>query len=206
MPAVSMLVPSSSPLIMPSLSEPTVVCAGVALIEATNPLQEVLCAPLLKQAHQGALKSLAGIRGHLRNCGLGSVSLLYVATGDLLEFQVSCDIGGDQDVGELAVAHQELRDEVDVPVVDPAVLLPWLGTFLVVAVSLEKSLEVDGGRLAAVVVVAVDVEHLLALDGEHAREHTLGQAGAQDDHVVFRSDLIHVCVDVLKASDSSVNV
>jgi hypothetical protein len=63
---------------------------------------------------------------------------LHIASSNLLELQVSCNIGGDKDVGELAVAHQELRDEVDVPVVDAAVLLPRLGALLVVAVSLEQ--------------------------------------------------------------------
>ena len=38
-----------------------------------------------------------------------------------------------------------------------------------------------------------DHVHLLALNGEHAREHTLGQAGAENDNVVFGSDFVHVC-------------
>jgi hypothetical protein len=45
--------------------------------------------------------------------------------------------------------------------------------------------------------------HLLALDGEHAREHALGQAGTQDDNIVFRSDLIHICVVFAEAGCSS---
>jgi hypothetical protein len=83
--------------------------------------------------------------------------LLDVAASNLLELEVSCDIGGDQDVGEFAVAHQELGNKVDVPVVDPAVLLPRLGAFLVVAISLEQRLEVDGSRLAAIMIVAIYV-------------------------------------------------
>lgn len=47
----------------------------------------------------------------------------------------------------------------------------------------------DGGRLAAVVLVAVDVQHPFAADGEHPREDALLQAGAEDDRVVL---LIHV--------------
>jgi len=35
--------------------------------------------------------------------------------------------------------------------------------------------------------------HLLALDGEDARKHTLGQASAQDDDVVLGCDLVHDC-------------
>lgn len=49
----------------------------------------------------------------------------------------------------------------------------------------------DGGRLAAVILVAVDVQHPFAADGQHAREDALLQAGAEDNRVVL---LIHVCV------------
>lgn len=35
--------------------------------------------------------------------------------------------------------------------------------------------------------------HLLALDGEHAGQHALGQASAEDDNIVFGSDLVHDC-------------
>ena len=83
--------------------------------------------------------------------------MLHIAASDLLELQVSCDVGGDEDVGELSVAHQELGDKVDVPVVHPAVLLPWLGTFLVVAILLEQGLEVDGSGLAAIMIVPIDM-------------------------------------------------
>ena len=52
-------------------------------------------------------------------------------------------------------------------------------------------------------VVSFVYVHLLALDGEHARKHALGQAGAEDDNIVFGSDLIHVCDGFAKAGDSS---
>lgn len=35
--------------------------------------------------------------------------------------------------------------------------------------------------------------HFLALDGEDARKHTLGQASTQDDDVVLGCDLVHDC-------------
>jgi hypothetical protein len=35
--------------------------------------------------------------------------------------------------------------------------------------------------------------HLLALDREDARKHTLSQASAQDDNIVLGCDLVHVC-------------
>jgi hypothetical protein len=134
------------------------VCAWICLIKVANPLQEVLRASLLEQAHERRFEGLACVRGHLCDRRLSTVSLLDIAASDLLELQVSCDIGGDQDVGELAVAHQELRDKVDVPVVYPAVLLPRLSALLVVAISLEQRLEVDGGGLAAIIFIAIDVE------------------------------------------------
>lgn len=47
----------------------------------------------------------------------------------------------------------------------------------------------DGGRFAAVILVAVDVQHPFTADGEHTREDALLEAGAEHDRVVF---LIHV--------------
>lgn len=61
---------------------------------------------------------------------------MYIAAGDLLELEVFGNVGGNEDVGEFTVGHEELGDEVDVPVVDAAVLLPWLTLSL--AVSLEQ--------------------------------------------------------------------
>ena len=61
---------------------------------------------------------------------------MYVAAGDLLELEVFGDVGGNENVGEFTVGHEQLGDEVDVPVVDAAVLLPWLALGL--AVSLEE--------------------------------------------------------------------
>jgi hypothetical protein len=84
--------------------------------------------------------------------------LLHIAACNLLELEVSCDVCGDEDVGELAVAHQELRDEVDVPVVDAAVLLPRLGALLVVAVSLEQGFKVDGCGLSAIMIISINVQ------------------------------------------------
>jgi hypothetical protein len=60
------------------------------------------------------------------------------AACDLSELEVSCDVGGDENVGQLAVGHQKLGNQVDVPVIDTAVLLPWLFALLVVAVLLEQ--------------------------------------------------------------------
>lgn len=47
----------------------------------------------------------------------------------------------------------------------------------------------DGSRFATVILVAVDVQHPFAADGQHAREDAFLQAGAEDDRVVL---FIHV--------------
>ncbi len=48
--------------------------------------------------------------------------------------------------------------------------------------------EVEGGRGAAVVVVAVDVEHLEAIDGEQAGDDALLEARAEHNGVIL---LVH---------------
>lgn len=47
----------------------------------------------------------------------------------------------------------------------------------------------DGGRLAAVVLVAVDVQHPFAADRQHARQDALFEASAEHDRVIF---FVHV--------------
>ena len=62
---------------------------------------------------------------------------MYVTSCDLAEFEVSSDVGGDEDVGELSVRHEQLGYEINVPVIGSSVLLPWLSTFGIVAIFLE---------------------------------------------------------------------
>jgi hypothetical protein len=116
----------------------TLVGGGVLGVEGANPLDEALHAALLEDAHQGGAESLSGVRGDLGDGGLGALALLDIAASDLLELEVSCDIGGDENVGELARGHEELGDEVDAPVIEAAVFRPWLLALLVVAVLLEQ--------------------------------------------------------------------
>jgi hypothetical protein len=114
------------------------VSGGVLLVEFSNPLQEFLSPTLLEQTHQRRTQSLAGIRRHLGNGRLGTLALLHIAARNLLELEISCHIGGDQDVCQLAVGHEELGDQVDVPVVDSSVLLPGFLASGDVAVLLEE--------------------------------------------------------------------
>jgi hypothetical protein len=113
------------------------VSGRVILLVCANEFQELLCSSLFEQTHQGTAESLRGIRGDLCDVGLVSGAGLDVTASNLLEFEVSGDIGRDENVGEFSVGHEEFGNKVDVPVVGAAVLLPWLAA-VVVAVLLEE--------------------------------------------------------------------
>jgi hypothetical protein len=55
----------------------------------------------------------------------------------LLELEVAGDVSGDEDVGELARRHEELGHQIDVPVIQAAVLFPGLGALGIIAILLE---------------------------------------------------------------------
>ena len=116
----------------------TFMASRIGFVECANPLDEALHSPLLKYAHQGRTQSLAGIRRHFGHSRLGPRVLLDIASCHLPELQVSCNIGGNEDVRQFARGHQELGDKVDVPVVDAAVLLPWFLPLVIVAVLFEE--------------------------------------------------------------------
>lgn len=97
-------------------------------VKCSNPFDEGLHAALLKEAHEGRLEGLAGIRRNLGDSGLGGGALLDKASSDLLELEVTGDVGRDKNVGQLARGHEQLGDQVDVPVVEAAILLPGLVT------------------------------------------------------------------------------
>lgn len=113
-------------------------CRGVLGVESANPLNEGLHASLLEDTHEGRSQSLGGIRGHLGDGCLVGGTLLDVAASDLLELEISCDIGRDENVGQFAGGHEELGDKVDVPVVEATILLPGLLAFAEVSVLLEE--------------------------------------------------------------------
>lgn len=113
-------------------------CRGVLGVESANPLNEGLHASLLEDTHERRSQSLGGIRGHLGDGSLVGGTLLDVAASDLLELEVPCDIGRNENVGQLAGGHEELGDKVDVPVVEAAILLPGILAFAEVSVLLEE--------------------------------------------------------------------
>lgn len=67
---------------------------------------------------------------------------MYIASCHLSEFKVSGNVGRDEDIGQLSTGHKELGYEVDVPVVDTAILLPWFLPFVIVSVFLEELADV----------------------------------------------------------------
>jgi hypothetical protein len=101
--------------------------AWVILLESPNPLQKFLSPPLLEKTHQRTPQRLARITWNLGDRRLGVLALLGVAARNLLEFEISRDVGRDEDIGELAIGHEQLRHEVDVPVIGAAVGFPGLG-------------------------------------------------------------------------------
>ena len=120
----------------------TAMSRRIVLVEVAGPLEELLHPPLLEKSHQGRLESLLGVRGHLRHGSLRSATLLHIASCYLLEVEISGDVGGDENVGQFTVGHQELGHEVDVPVVGSSIFLPGLLAGLEIAIFPEELREV----------------------------------------------------------------
>ena len=81
------------------------------------------------------------------------------------------------------VAHDKLWDEVDAPVSAATVLVFFIKLLAKVVVELAEG--AHGCALAAVVVVAVHVQHLLAGHREQAGEHALLEACAKHNHIIL---------------------
>ena len=111
---------------------------GVIFIVGANIFKESLCSPLLEKPHQRRPQCLTSICGYLCDRCASPTTLLDVTPGNLFEFEISCDISRDEDVGELAIGHQELRHQINIPVIHTAVLFPRFFTLVVIAVLLEK--------------------------------------------------------------------
>lgn len=131
----------------------TLVCGWVILVECSDKLQEVPGTSLLKQPHQRTAESLTSIGWNLCDGSFGTTALLHITACNLLELEVSGNIGGDEDVGEFSIGHEKFGDKIDVPVIDTSVLLPWLGAFGVVAVLLEELLCVSQGKTITRVLI-----------------------------------------------------
>ena len=131
---------------------------------------------LLKKPHQAAGDSLVLRCGHLGD----PVAPEHVASSDLLEFEVAGNVGVNEHLGQLAIGHHELGNQVDCIVAITSNVLWRLCPGSELGVELGQ---VERGALAAVVVVPIDVKHLFAVDREQRGEHALRHACAADDGV-----------------------
>ena len=155
----------------------------LGLVVLGNPLEEVLEAALLEEAHERGRKRLGGGGGDLVD--LLRVDDVGAGHGDDLE--VARDVGVDEHLDEVAGRHHELGAEVDAPMAVVTEVLRDID-FGDALVLLHQVLEVERGRLSAVVGVLVDVENLLAVHGQKGGENALLDAGAKHNDVVL---LVH---------------
>ena len=97
----------------------TLVSGRILILPALEELEELLRPPLLKKTHERALDRL-----HLRAGDLGDPAIAVDETAcDLLELEVTGDIGVDEDASELSRGDDELGNEIDgVVAVAPKVL------------------------------------------------------------------------------------
>lgn len=84
---------------------------GVVLLQILNVEEEVAETTLLEDPHEVGVESLLVVSGHFGDFP----GLVHVAAFDRLELEVASDARVDEQLDELPVGHQELRDQVDVP-------------------------------------------------------------------------------------------
>lgn len=154
----------------------------IVLLEVLHEYKEVAETPFLEYAHQVRRQRLLLVHRHL----VDLTALVHVATLHRLELQVARHARVYEQFDQQPVGHQELGHQVDVPVASAPVLLllRFGGAELLEQVWQRR----DGRRLAAVVLVPVDVQHLLAGHRQHTGQDALLEPGAQHDAVVL---LVH---------------
>lgn len=154
----------------------------IVLLEVLHEYEEVAETSFLEYAHQVRRQRLLLVHRHL----VDLTALVHVATLDRLEFQVARHARVYEQLDQQSVGHQELGHQIDVPIASAPVLLflRFAGAEL-----LEQLLKRrDGRRLAAVVLVPVDVQHFLAGHRQHAGQDAFLEPGAQHYAVVL---LVH---------------
>ena len=109
----------------------------VTLVESTDPLDEGLHPSLLENTHQGGGQSLSCIGRDFCDGSLRPCSLLHIAARNLLKLQISCHVRRHENVCQLAAGHEQFRDQVDVPVVDTTIFLPWLFSLIEITIFLK---------------------------------------------------------------------
>jgi hypothetical protein len=96
----------------------------IFILPALQELEELLCASFLEKPHQRTLDGL-----HLGTGHLGDLSIpIDITSGDLLEFQISSDIGVDQNLGEFPRGDDEFGNQINVIVAIPSQLCRWFST------------------------------------------------------------------------------
>ena len=146
------------------------------LNDLTGLLEEGLKPPLLHETDEGSLEGFASSARDL----VDLLALVDIRAADELEVQGLADLGVNESLDKETVGHDELRDEVNVPVPVVAKLLrSWLAEEL-----LEELGDVEGSAVSTIEVVAVNVQDLLAGNGKKTRQKALLEASATCDHIV----------------------
>lgn len=92
-----------------SLFVPTLVSRGVLVLPVLQKHEKVSRPTLLEQAHQAAPQRLALVGRDLVDLAI----TVDVGSSDLLEFEVSNDVGVDEHSGKVSAGQDELGNEVD---------------------------------------------------------------------------------------------
>jgi len=116
----------------------TFVTNTICHVECADPFNECLHPPLFEDTHQRRPQRFASIRRDLCYRSFGTSPLLHIASCNLLKLEVSCHVGGNEDISQLAAGHEKFGYEIDIPVIHASVLLPWLLPLVIVSVLLEE--------------------------------------------------------------------
>lgn len=149
----------------------------IFVFPALQESEEVLCPTFLKETHERALDGLHLSAGHFGDLAVA----IDVRACDLLELEITCNIRVHKDLGEFPGCHDELGNEVDGIVAVSPKLSRWRLIWAEFAEKLTRKRsdlivdkikremvylgEVQAGRITAIIIVAVNVQHLLPLDG-----------------------------------------
>lgn len=143
--------------------------ASVVHVDTGNKFVELSDTALFEQAHQAGTNGLLLVGrdlddGHLLRAEEATLSMLHdVGSVDAFPFEVLGDLGVQKHLNELAVSHDELGDEIDIPVSVVAVLR---SRGRVRSELLPQVSQIERGGLSTIVAVPVQVQNLLALDSE----------------------------------------
>jgi len=166
-----------------------IVSLGVLGLVFLGEEEELGATTLLEETHKAALESLTLIRRHL----VDLATAVHVRATDALELEVAGDVGVKKSLDELAHAHDELGDDINV-----VVTRGTKGGFgsLAGLVLLVKLIELERGAGATVVAVAIEVENLEAVHREQTAQDALLEASAHNDNIIvfLHLNLILLCL------------